>query len=255
MRTVLSSPARRGNKRAAAAALLAWLALVLIVAATLGAASLRSAAAAEPAPGAASPLFPPRVEHDKQRGLIWAIGAQSVSLYDGRSRTLIKKVELPGWAYVDEPQSCAPDLVIDAQGHALVSSNVRPDLWRINPHDQSVEHMAIELTTDGDKEVGFTGLFLVNPYTVLAVSAIQGTLWWIDLESRTAGKLGLARPIRGACALGVQPASASTVTPALVLCATTRNAVHQIRVTNLNQATLLAQPCTLALQPSMENPK
>ncbi len=255
MNTSTGTHARPASRRASVAALMAWLALVLMLVVALCGLTLRSIAGASPAPGAAQTLFPPRVEHDQLRGLVWAIDGQSVMLYDGRSRTLIKKVELPNWSYVDEPQSCAPDLVIDAQGHALVSSNVRPDLWRINPRDQSVEHIAIELGTDSDKEVGFTGLALVNPHTVLAVSAIQGTLWWIDLESRTAGKLDLPRPIRGACALGIKPAAASALTSAVVLCATTRNAVHQIHVTNLNHATLIAQPCTSAPQPSMEKPK
>ena len=64
----------------------------------------------------ASAFFPPRVERDTARGRIWTLNQDMVLLYDGRTRTLVKKIALAGWSSVSEPNSCPADLAVDVAG-------------------------------------------------------------------------------------------------------------------------------------------
>ena len=59
MRAFITSPASKGNKRAAAASLLARIALMLIVAVAFGMVTLRSAAATGAAPDSTQLFFAP----------------------------------------------------------------------------------------------------------------------------------------------------------------------------------------------------
>ncbi len=59
MQTFITLPARKGNKRAAAASLLAWMAVMLIVAVAFGMITMRSAAATGAAPDTTQLFFAP----------------------------------------------------------------------------------------------------------------------------------------------------------------------------------------------------
>ena len=77
--------------------------------------------------GSAEPL---RAVHDAARNRIWLLEADGVYLQEGARKT---RFELPGWVYLSDAYACSPDLVLDAQGAAVVTSNVVPILWRIDP--------------------------------------------------------------------------------------------------------------------------
>jgi hypothetical protein len=141
-----------------------------------------------------------RIREDPERNRLWLLGRDHVSLHHNRSGELLQRILLPGWIYVGEQFGCPPDLAVDPSGAVLVTSNVLPVLWRIDPVQLEVTRLDIERDADQDKDMGFTGLAFTADGTVIAANAIHGTLWRIDLRAATARKVASYRPVRGACA-------------------------------------------------------
>ena len=224
----------------------AWVVAALPIAGQLHAQVPRITESAAAVSSTTMDFFPPRVERDHVRDRIWAINRGAVMLYDGRTRTLVKRVVLPDWPYVIDKYNCAPDLAVDSAGNVIVSSNIAPVLWRINAQSHDVQRIDIVLDSDNDKDVGCTGLVSASPETLFAVSAIHGSLWRIDLGSRRGIKLHMATPVRGACALGFANRSNAGpyrghegAVPGLLFCESTRHGGKLIEVTGLTQASLL----------------
>ncbi len=97
-----------------------------------------------------------------------------------------KAVVLAGWVAAHPPHAAPPACVVEPRGTVLMSSNIVPDLWRIDPATGAVEHLPIRLVDHPNREIGFTQLEMVNPRGLAAKSAIDGTDWRIDLRTRTA---------------------------------------------------------------------
>lgn len=97
-----------------------------------------------------------------------------------------KAVVLAGWIAANAPHVGEPACVVEPRGTVLMSSNIVPDLWRIDPATGSVERLAIRLVDRADRDVGFTQLERVDTRGLKAKSAIDGTKWRIDLRTRTA---------------------------------------------------------------------
>src|SRR6185503_99416 len=95
-----------------------------------------------------------RTVHDAARNRTWVLEGDGLYLQEG---ALKKRFVLPGWTYVKEAYACAPALAIDAQGAAVISSNVVSRLWRVDPASGVTVHEPV-LDADSDKDVGFTGL-------------------------------------------------------------------------------------------------
>lgn len=133
----------------------------------------------------------------------WVIEAGSLYLQEpGKPR---RAVELPGWHWAGEPYACAPDIAVGPGGEVVVTSNVLPVLWKIDPKTLAVSVHRLQLDADTDKDVGFSGLtYSERNGAWFAVSGLHGTLWRIDPLLRRAQKVGLSQPLRGACAVSVQ---------------------------------------------------
>lgn len=134
----------------------------------------------------------------------WVIEAGSLYLQEpGKPRRV---VELPGWHWAGEPYACAPAIAVGPRGEVVVTSDVLPVLWKIDPQTLAVSVHRLQLDADTDKDVGFSGLtYSERNGAYLAVSGLHGTLWRIDPLLRRAQKVGLSEPLRGACALSMQP--------------------------------------------------
>lgn len=152
---------------------------------------------------------------DPARDRTWVLRDDAAYLYRG-SGEFLRRVELPGWIAAHSPWSCAPGLAVGPGGEAWVSSNARPLLWRIDAAGQRAEPLEIAPDSDLDKDFGFTGLVQVPagpaqaPQGVLiAFNAAHGTLWRIDTARRTARRIFLYAPIRGACGIAAAPVPAS----------------------------------------------
>jgi hypothetical protein len=182
---------------------------------------------ANPAPNAGlGDMDALRIERDRARDRVWMLKRDGVYLYDGATRWLIRRFELPEWRYAPDEYACPPDLVIDAAGSAIVSSNVVPMLWRIAPRSAEAVLVELRLDKDTDKDVGFTALLYANQRTLIGASSPHGSLWVIDLASQRAKKVNLAAPIRGVCALGLKvPLSRHPV-----VCAPSPTAAYEIEI-------------------------
>jgi hypothetical protein len=133
----------------------------------------------------------------------WLLDADGVFLQrPGKARAAIK---LPGWQWAHEPYACPPALAVGPRGEALVTSNVLPVLWKIDPQTLAVTMHPLQLDADTDKDVGFSGLvYSARDGAYFAVSELHGTLWRIDPLLRRGQKIALSAPVRGACSLSMQ---------------------------------------------------
>lgn len=196
-------------------------------------------------------FIPPRVVYDAQRQVMWALRDGYIMRYDAQRRVLLDTFSLADFSYAIKSETCAPDMVLDENGNLIISSNVDRPLWRIDAQSLKVEEIDLALDTDKTKDIGFTGLFIAAPGVLLGVSAIHGSFWKIDLASHTAQKLALARPIRGACAIGLAGGHGGPLPPPedrgrMTLCAQGRRASYTIRLTGMRLAELLDAPCAQA---------
>jgi hypothetical protein len=143
-----------------------------------------------------------RLRSDPARHRVWSLTEAGLAFRDvatAQSRV----VALPNWHWAHvEYGGCLPDVALGPQGEAVVTSNVTPTVWRVDPQTLQVTEHRLSLNADQDKEVGFTGLvYSAQHDAYFAVSGAHGSLWRIDALLRKAQKVALAEPLRGACAL------------------------------------------------------
>jgi hypothetical protein len=161
---------------------------------------------------------PLRTVHDESRNRVWVLESDALYLHDGAHKS---RFELPGWIYAADAYACAPDVAIDAQGAAVVTSNVVPVLWRVEPAKAQVTRHELVLDADNDKDVGFSGLAYAPEQGVFyAVSATYGSLWRIDARLRRAQQIPVSTALRDACALAVDR---SKIRRTIMLCAQGRS--------------------------------
>lgn len=142
-----------------------------------------------------------RERHDEARSRVWFLTRNGVVVREA-SRTI--RVPLPEWIFAGPRYGCAPDLALGPAGEALVTSDVVPVLWRIDPVSLAVTQHELALDTDNDKNVGFSEIaWLPKDGAYLAASTVDGALWRIDRELRSArkvigsGRLGSCRSRAG----------------------------------------------------------
>lgn len=140
---------------------------------------------------------------DEARNRVWLLMHDGVVVYGASAPQRMMRVALPGWMYAGPRYGCLPDLALGPKGEALVTSDVLPVLWRVDPETLAVTRHELALDKDTDKDVGFTGLAWVPEESAyFAVSAIDGAFWRIDPELRSARKMmgRLGRLERGCAA-------------------------------------------------------
>ena len=133
----------------------------------------------------------------------WVLNADGLFLQPARKARIA--VTLPEWQWAHQPFACAPAVAIGPRGEAVVTSNVLPVLWKIDPETLAVTVHKLQLDADTDKDVGFSGLvYSARDGAYFAVSELHGTLWRIDPLLRRAQKIALSEPVRGACSVSMQ---------------------------------------------------
>ena len=160
-----------------------------------------------------------RYQLDANRERVWRLNRDGAVVKDLRTMERTA-VPIPDWTWVSEAWSCAPDLAVGPRGEALVTSNIVPVVWKIDPETMAVTEHPLALDADTDKDFGFTGLaYSAEQDAYFAVSGSLGTLWKIDAQLTRAEKVALSGPIYSACrvaASGRAPSQASG--PAVSLC-------------------------------------
>jgi hypothetical protein len=148
-----------------------------------------------------------RYQIDHTRNRVWLLTQAGVFVYD-LSRPERIAVSLPDWLLVDTAYACPPDLALGPGGEAVITSNILPTLWRIDPDTLAVSVHPLVLDADTDKDVGFSGLAYSPQHgAFLAVSYAHGSLWRIDPLLKGAQKIPLSAPIPEACGLAVRSRS------------------------------------------------
>lgn len=142
-----------------------------------------------------------RVREDPQRDRRWVLATNGVHLHSLRSGQRLRHIPLPGWYWAGEPYSCAPDLAIGPHGEALVTSDVAPVLWRIDPRSLTLTMRQPWLEADNHMDVGFTGLAYFPQHGAYFGVSYAGSLWAIDRGLGRARKIPLSAPVARACGI------------------------------------------------------
>ena len=123
---------------------------------------------------------------------VWQLTRNGVVVQDPGRTT---RVPLAEWIYAGPRFSCAPALAVGPNGEAVVTSDVVPTLWRVDPRTLAVTRHELKLESDNDKDVGFVDLaWEAKQGAYFAVSTADGALWRIDRELKAARKVGARSP-------------------------------------------------------------
>lgn len=137
-----------------------------------------------------------RVDEERLRS-VW-LTRDGVQIHSAAARPVA--VDLPGWIYAGEPH-CPPGLAVGSKGEIVVTSNVIPTLWRIDPATLAVTIHPLTLDADLDKDVGFAAMvYVAEQRAFLAYSDGQRSVWKIDAALKSASRLAavdLQRPVKG----------------------------------------------------------
>lgn len=131
-----------------------------------------------------------RYQVDEARLRSWWLTREGVVLRSAEDER--RAIALPGWIWADAPH-CPPDLAIGPKGEVLVTSNVVPMLWRVDPQTLAVTVHSLALDADSDKDVGFAALvYSAEQMAFIAYSDTQRSAWKVDLALKGATKIGTA---------------------------------------------------------------
>lgn len=149
-----------------------------------------------------SPATKVRSQIDAERGRVWIVSRRGVALYDAAAQGELRYVSLPDLIYAGEPQGCLPGIALSPAGETVISSDVMPVLWRIDPKTFAVTRHELQLDADNNKDVGFTEIrYSTERGEYVALSGIHGTVWRIDRELRYARKTARQLPRDGNCSV------------------------------------------------------
>lgn len=122
-------------------------------------------------------------------GRAWSLTREGVLLREAEVQKRIS-VPLPGWHWAGAPYGAAPELALGPTGEAIVTSDVLPVLWRIDPATLAVSVHQLVLESDAEQDIGFTRLVYSREHDAfLALGGARGSLWIIDRALTRARKL------------------------------------------------------------------
>jgi len=144
-----------------------------------------------------------RQRDDPARNRVWILNSHGLFVYDTTTGKLLE-IPLPSWQWVGMPHSCAPDVALGPQGEVVVTSNVVPVIWRIDPKTLTVSKHELTLDADNNKDVGFSRMvYSTENNAYFAISDVHGSLWRIDPSLRHGRKIARVDMAQRTC--GVAP--------------------------------------------------
>jgi hypothetical protein len=127
---------------------------------------------------------------DPARDRHWVLTSEGVTVRDLNARRVVARIPLPDWHWAGTPSGCTPALAIGPKGEALVSSDILPTLWRIDPDTFAVTRHELALERDAGKDIGFSGLaYAAQSASYIAVDCSQGAVWRVDPSLKTGQKV------------------------------------------------------------------
>ena len=172
-----------------------------------------------------------RLRIDVPRDRLWVLDVGHVHVVDLATNRRIRSIALPNWTYSTHEDLCLPDLQLDEQGAALVSDNVQPKLWRIDPRDFSTIERNVKLDAHRNLDVGFSALAVGERGVIYAAMAAPGLLWRVDSDLSRAENIPLTSRVFGVCALETRSRAGSGAVTLYALSVRDRNEVHRVTVT------------------------
>lgn len=147
-----------------------------------------------------------RRQVDAARNRVWLLARDGVSVVDKAAPDRVTRVPLPNWLWIGEPYGCPPGLALGPKGEAVITSDVLPTLWRIDPATLAVTEHALALDADTDKEIGFASLaWSAKHGAFYAAGASDGSRWRVDPLLKRAQKIGISEAAGRACGAAPQP--------------------------------------------------
>src|SRR6185503_13962809 len=108
--------------------------------------------------------------------------------------------------WVDDHFACAPDLAIGPRGEAVISSNVVPTLWSVDPVSFLASKHVLAVEDETGRDIGFTALaYSAQQGAFLAVSGSHGFMWRVDAQLQRAQRIPLSALLPGGCGLDIAP--------------------------------------------------
>lgn len=204
----------------------------------LHAAHAWSAAAVQASAGADGAQL--RRHFDRKRNLEWSLTEAGVTVAN-KGGLNGRTIRLPGWQWVDVPYACPPDIALGPKGEALVTSNIVPTLWRIDPGTFAVTVHPLALDADRGKDVGFSAMvYSARHAAFFASSDVHGSLWKIDTALAAARKVATTpSPLPTACGLSAGTRSQGG---ALRLCLSHHGGALELNASG-DRASMSATPC------------
>ena len=143
-----------------------------------------------------------RIRRDEARNRIWLLGLDDVRVHDSASGRLIRMIALPNWSVARF--ACDPDMVLDASGSAIISSNAQSRLWRIDASSLEVSEHEIRLQGREQWDAGFGALAFAADGNLLALMSFGGSLWEVDLGHGTGRMVAPSKTFFNACGSTMQ---------------------------------------------------
>lgn len=149
-----------------------------------------------------------RYQVDPQRKRVWILTSEALFVFDA-SRPERVAVPLPDWLPARTQSECMPDLALGPVGEAVIASNRRPMLWRIDPGTLAVSVHRLAVDAGGAADAGFSGLaYSPQQGAFVAASYADGGLWRIDARLERARRIPLSAPIPEPCGVTAAPTHA-----------------------------------------------
>ena len=137
-------------------------------------------------PSRATADTPSQVSHegprlvDAGRGRVWSLTREGLVLRHIAS-TEKRHIALPGWVTAGPPFGFEPAMVAGPGGDILVTSDVLPVIWRVDPRTLVVTAHQLALDAHQDKDLGFVSLaYSSRDGAFVAESAAPAARWRID---------------------------------------------------------------------------
>lgn len=132
---------------------------------------------------------------DGGRGRNWTLTREGLFLRQIASAEQ-RAIALPGWVMAGRPYGAEPVLTVGPGGDVLVTSDVVPAVWRVDPRTLAVSVHRPALDAHQDMDFGFTSLaYSARHGAFVAVSAMPNARWRIDAALTRAEKIESLHPV------------------------------------------------------------
>lgn len=127
-----------------------------------------------------------RMQADAAHGRVWTLTTGGVTLHDAATRQVVA-LTLPEWHWAGPPFGHGPDLALGPKGEVVVTSDVLPTLWRVDPASLEVTVHSPALDDGAGRDVGFSRIrYSAKHGAYFATGSSAGSRWRIDPLLRNA---------------------------------------------------------------------